>query len=136
MLLIGCAAKLDTAPTVEPSIGFLARIFGDYAAANGKGPASEAEFKQHLESLGKERLEAMGLADLEKALVSPRDQQPYLVNYAWQPPPPMEPTKAAYVIAEKTGKDGKKLVGFATGTVKEMLDSEFTAHQQNTAPGK
>lgn len=130
-------------PTPETTITTLGRLYGEYAARHdGVGPADAAAFRSFLESLPESQRKGMGVEDVEAALVSPRDGQPYVILGCINPREPGDgPPQAAggqpgkpqqsglqgqtVVIHEQTGQDGKRLVATGFGTSAELDAAAF-----------
>ena len=144
----GCGSDSDelSSPTAIRMKG-LANLFMDSAVSgNGKGPASEQEFKKHLLRLpvhvlvpnGFDSPDITGLTAAEaqvaikkavdkwinEVFVSQRDQEPFVIRYGVKITQ-ISGTSAAVVIQEKTGKNGKRLVAYANGKVELVDEAQF-----------
>jgi hypothetical protein len=122
----GCGSNDLASPTAGRLRG-LANMYLDYAASkNGKGPASEQEFKQHLRNQPGFVLEMNGLDPkaLDTMFVSERDQQPLVIRYGTNISQ-ISGTSAPLVAHEQTGKNGKRLVAYANGNVELVDDTQF-----------
>jgi hypothetical protein len=119
--LVGCgrsAAKPEPSPRNLQQIQVLYTI---YLQSNKlTGPANEDEFKRFVRSQGaaEARRQEIDLGDLDQLFISPRDGQPYVVNYGLH----FEPQKAnqQVVVYETRGRDGLRAVAFATGWSEEV----------------
>jgi hypothetical protein len=126
--LAGCGAPTEV-PQEEPVVHLkaLAVFYGRYVASHrGQSPPSEAEFKKYVQSLSKTELEALGVTDVESLFVSPRDGQPYHVQYNIPLPPP-GPDGAPVVAYEQTGEGGERYVATSLGDVQLMDEAKFQA---------
>ena len=66
-------------------------------------------------------LDVLKVENPDELFISERDNQPYVIGYG-----PKADGKPREVIAyEKTGVDGKRMVGYATGIVVELDDEHF-----------
>src|SRR5437899_6185302 len=77
--LSGCGSK-EIKPLHEEQIHIMkiASLWGSYRKAHGdKTPANTKEFTDWAKKLKADELSKMGISDLNEALVSPRDGQPY-----------------------------------------------------------
>jgi hypothetical protein len=118
----GCGSNELESPTAI-RLGKLAGFYLDCAVAkNGKGPANEKALKGHIRSIPGFSLQASGVdpAAIDSLFVSDRDQEPFVVLYGLTIAQ-VSGTKAPLVAHEKTGKNGKRLVGFANAKV-ELVD--------------
>jgi hypothetical protein len=119
VLLAGCgrgSRKADL-PVEEKHILKLAALYSDYRAKNGRPPTTIEELKGFAKGLSQQDLAQRGIDDVDKAFISPRDNQPYKV-VGPQPrrsgpgaPPPMP----MVVIYETTGVNGKRMVASGMG---------------------
>ncbi len=122
-LLAGCRAKQTPQPADKTHIQNLARAY-QMCSVRGEGPADEAAFKAAIQKLPAAQAEKLGLANVESAFTSPRDNKPYHVVYGvgqgtkGGPGPPV-------IIHEQDGKDGKRHVAFVTTQVEEVDDARF-----------
>jgi hypothetical protein len=87
---------------------------------NGVGPRDANEFKRFIRTEGAaeaNRLE-VNLTALDSLFVSPRDGQPYTINYGLRQ---VDSTRQPLVIvAEKVGHNSKRMVGFVGGWIEEV----------------
>jgi len=105
----------------------IAIFYGDFLNQHqGKPPASEAEFKAFLkEAKNADRLkESFKITDIDKLLISPRDNQPYVIAYGTMSSS-QGPGGAPVVVYEKEGLKGKRFVASALGGVVEVDEAEF-----------
>ena len=75
------------------------------------------ELKAWAKKLPKEKLDAMGIDNVDEAVVSPRDQQPYVLVRGGP--------QMMIQAHEKIGAGGKRYVLYSTGSVFEMGDDAF-----------
>jgi hypothetical protein len=113
----------------------LGSLYNDYALKQGRPPTQAADLQAWAKKLRKTDLEKMGIEDLEKAFVSPRDKQPYVIR-----PAGMRGRKGsggqpegAVMVHERTGADGKRFVLLVRGNVVEMGEEQFR-HMTSPAP--
>jgi hypothetical protein len=122
----GCGSDELNSPTAAKLRG-LGNLYLEAAVIkNGKGPASEQEFKKHLRSLPDFIITENGLdpTAIDASLVSERDQEPIVIRYGLMIKQ-ISAKSAPLVAHEKTGKKGKRLVGFANGTVELVDEARF-----------
>ena len=87
----------------------------------GRGPATEAEFKEFIGQFDKEKLQMMGVnpGDLGGLFTSERDGKPFKVRYGVGG----GRGAVAPVAFEQDGKDGKRQVAFTGNTKVEDVDA-------------
>jgi hypothetical protein len=120
--LVGCSGEGPRErPEGEAPLKQFAVLYGHYLSNHrGKPPKDAAQLKAFAKTVDVRKL---GVDDLEKAFVSPRDGQPYvLVAQTAGVPDPTRPSVIAY---EQTGKDGRRFVAFATTAVEEVDETRF-----------
>lgn len=120
VLLIGLAVQTGCQQTQKPveeaRPSQLAIFYGRFIRENkGKSPANEKELKEFIRK-------ADSNVNVDDIFVSPRDREPYVVQYK-SGSNMLGPD--AITVHEKTGVDGKRMVGFATGQVRIVDDAEF-----------
>ncbi len=98
-----------------------ARLWNGFKSEHGgKGPANTDELKNWVSKLKPEKRTQYGVQDVDKALVSPRDGEPYVV---------LRPTgnQMGYgtVLLEKIGVGGKHLSASNMGSVATLSEEEF-----------
>jgi hypothetical protein len=126
-LAVGCGSHADQKlPDGTTHIMKVSTLYAAYRRANNnKAPASADELKAWAGKLPKQQLEQMGIDDLDKALISPRDNEPY------QLAPPMTKGPAArmgiqgVVAYEKVGVNGKRLMVSGMGSATEVTDEQL-----------
>lgn len=119
--LAGCGAKpekLEPRPPQLQQIQVLYRIY--VQRHNGVGPRNREEFKQFIQAQGKTEAKRLDvdLAQLDRLFVSPRDGQPYSINYGLRLMD--EVHKRQIIISEMLGRDGKREIGFLNGWIEEV----------------
>lgn len=105
----------------------LVKFYGDFVNQHaGRPPGGEAEFKVFLkESKNAERLKVeFKITDIDKLLISPRDNKPYVIFYGAMSKSP-GPGGAPVVAYEKEGSGGKRFVASALGAVEGVGDAAF-----------
>jgi len=123
--LAGCGRDQtahDVAAMNTSNVQRLANLYSAFQAyKGGRGPATEAEFKDFIAHYDAEKLKMMGVKadDLNGLFTSERDGKPFKVRYKVGG----GRGASAPVVFEQDGKDGKRQVGF-TGTAKvEEVDA-------------
>ena len=118
LALPGCGSDELDSPTAK-KLKSLSSLYLEFVAGrNGEGPKDEKHFKMFMAAVPEQSLSAMRLqrGDLEGLFTSERDGQPFEIVYGLRITR-INGEEAPVVAHEKTGKDGKKLVGFANGKV-------------------
>ena len=130
VLVVGCGeGPPPAASTAESSISALARLYGEYASRHQDvGPPDEAAFRGFIASLPEEQRRALGLSDLDQALISPRDGQPFEIRYGLSPRQMLDGRglrNQAIVIHERQGVAGRRWIATGTGITVEVSEEEF-----------
>jgi hypothetical protein len=123
--LVGCTqgpTKTDLPPE-EKHILKIASLYSDFRGRNGRPPSTMDELKSFARKMRPEDLRNRGIDDLEKAFVSPRDNQPYKLAPP-QPPKRGGPPFPMVIVYEQTGVDGKRMVASGMGGGAFELDEE------------
>jgi hypothetical protein len=110
-----------------PHIKQFATLYEKYKQKHGKPPNSTDELKEWVKKLPKSETESLGVEDVDKACISPRDQQPYVIVSAKGAGRGGKGKLAVQVLVhERTGVNGKRLVLMPRGyTVMEMDEARF-----------
>ena len=121
LLSAGCgpSAKPKPMTPAEQNLSKFFRLYTAYRSSlKGRPNADVEELKKWAQQQPKEKLAEMGIEDLDKVFISPRDNEPYvLVNL----PMGMGPMAAH----EKTGSGGSRLVANTSGEVFEANAKRF-----------
>ena len=114
ILPIGCQQTQKPVEEARPSQ--LAIFYGRFISAHqGQSPANEKELKDFISKLDAN-------VNVDEIFVSPRDNEPYVVRYKLGT---AMPGAEMVTVHEKTGVNGKKMIGLATGQVRIVDDDEF-----------
>jgi hypothetical protein len=119
----GCGGSDELNSPTAVKLKAIGKLYLDFvASSSGKGPASEKEFKRHLRGLPDHVLSGNGMDPkaIDEAFVSGRDKEPFVIRYGIVIKQ-ISGKSMPLVAHEKTGKDGKRLVGFANGNV-DLVD--------------
>jgi len=125
----GCGGSDELNSPTANKLKAIGKLYLDFVATrSGTGPASEQEFKKHLRGLPEHVLNSNGMDPkaIDDAFVSGRDQQPFVILYGIKVTQ-VSGTSAPLVAHEKTGKDGRRLVGYANGKVELLDDTRLQA---------
>jgi hypothetical protein len=122
--LAGCAGDPTAKEVAAMNKSNIQRVANMYTAFQtykaGRGPKSEAEFKDFIAHFDAAKLQMMGInpADLGGLFTSERDGKPLKVRYG------VGGGRGSVdaVVFEQDGLAGKKLVGFTAGKVDEVDD--------------
>jgi hypothetical protein len=120
--VIGCSGENTNKQVAEMNKSNGQRLSNLYAAyqnvKGGKGPKSEAEFKEFIKAYGAERLKPMGvdLANLDQLFTSENDGKTFKIRYN------VGGGRGSVdaVIFEQDGKEGLKQVTFTGGKVESV----------------
>jgi hypothetical protein len=126
--LPGCGSSELDSPTAK-KLGALGNFYLEHVVAkSGKGPENEQEFKKHIRATPDHVLSVSGIdrGSIDALFSSERDQEPFVVVYG-QTITKVGGNSAPVVAHEKTGKNGKRLVGFANGKVELLDESRLNA---------
>jgi hypothetical protein len=131
LLAAGCSGqKIKEKPLTPEELNLqkFGRLCREYRARQGKAPADAEQLKSWAKQQKQDAISKMGIDDLEKVLVSPRDNQPYVLVRL--------PMGQGPVMAhEKTGVGGKRLVLSSGGSVYELGEEEFQKTVLQSTPG-
>lgn len=121
MWQIGCGASSTVTEISAEEANFknLALLYGQCQGRLRRPPANLDEFKKFLEQVKADPGASIKVNDIEKFLISPRDNEPYVILWNVQARTGM-PDVIAY---EKTGADGTRMVAFGAGYI-EYADEE------------
>jgi len=127
-VLAGCGDKgRPNQAEEESALKPIAKFYGEYIIQHQrKPPPNEAEFKAYLKDPKiTERLkEEFKIDDVDKMLVSPRDDKPFVIIYG-SLSKNSGPGGAPVVGYEQAGVGGKRFVASTLGAVVEVDDAEF-----------
>jgi len=121
MFIGGSRAPRDL-PSEDQHIMKVAALWQSYKSTVGHPPASMEELKGWAKQNAKSKLSTSGIDDLDKAFISPRDNQPYGLNKTSNQ---MMGGMNKVLIYEKTGVEGKRLTASTLGSVAALDDTEF-----------
>lgn len=129
-VLVGCQTsssdKLDDTATRLQKLHTLLSVYlvegkpvqGE--RTNETGRPNEEGLKAFVATLAPHRKETFGITDTQEIFVSPRDGQPFVINYD------MPSSGHVLAIWEQTGTDGKRYVVYADGNVEEVDEETFS----------
>lgn len=99
------------------------KAYVGYMRSHGfQPPPSEAEFKTILAGLGEPALKRAGVGSVDALLVSPRDSQPFVIEYGNNARKLLD---RGIVAHEQTGTSGHRLVGYDLGYVADVDQQTF-----------
>jgi hypothetical protein len=125
--LSGCNRDRTAEAVAAMNTSNVQRLANLYAAhqnyKNGRGPASEAEFREFIRTYDPNKLQMMGVNpnELDQLFISEVDGKPLKVRYNVGGG---RGSKDA-VVFEQEGKDGRKRVGYTGGDVQEVDDATY-----------
>lgn len=125
--LVGCSSHQANLEQEQSNLKPLATLYGRFIGQHrGQPPASEAQFKEFINSGGKDLLSTFQVSSVDELFVSSRDGKPYVVLYgaaaAKGPPGPAGSPVVAY---EQEGVGGKRFVASSMGAVEEVDEARF-----------
>ncbi len=135
-LFAGCKPKVTKADLAseEKHILKVASLYSSFRSKNARPPNNLDELKSYARGLKKDDLANRGIDDLDRAFISPRDNQPYKVvgtaaaKSVGKGGPPM-PVVAIY---ESQGVDGKRMTASGMGGgASEMTDEQIRQYVAN-----
>jgi hypothetical protein len=117
----GCTSKSAPPPEGQVAIEDVVKWYQMYREFNGKkAPPNEKAFVDFIALKLKDR--GTSMEEIQKLLISPRDNEKWVVLYG--KPAPANPERSV-AVHEKVGYDGKKLVAFEFGYSQEVDDAEL-----------
>lgn len=125
---VGCGSKLSPAEQKiadrnKTNMNRLCNMYTLYQSKHGwQGPADEAALKKFIKEQEPVVLKRMGIEDVDAIFVSEVDEQPFEIKWAVAG---SQRGDAVPIVFEKTGKDGKRRVGFTRPPIKEVDDAEY-----------
>ena len=129
VLLTGCSGSrgLPNKAQEESPLKPVAMYYGEYIKQHrGQPPASEVEFKAFLKDpkIADRLKEEFQITDIDKMLVSPRDNKPFFIYYG-AASKNSGPGGAPVVGYEQEGVGGKRIVASALPAMAEVDEAEF-----------
>lgn len=122
--VVGCSS--GASDTSEPDVSRIKQLTALYASYLNRNadrpPANEGELKQYIAERGDPVLKLAGVSTVDELFVSPRDNEPHVVLYGNEA---AKLIRRGVVTHEKTGVNGRRLVGHRMGFVDELDDAEF-----------
>jgi hypothetical protein len=117
---VGCGRGKSTSANAaqQSHVRLLTAYYSSAVSKLGHAPRDEQEFKSAI-NLPPASMEKFNIKSLDELFVSERDGQPLVVAYGASRP------ASDIVVYEKTGVDGKRLVGRQLGMVEEVDDATF-----------
>lgn len=130
----------ELTPT-EKNLKAIASLYNQHQQRTGRPPQSLDELKAAARSLSADERKRMGIEDIEKTFVSPRDKQPFVL---------VVPPKTGFggpgymmvplIVYEKNGEGGMHYVVTPNGSIEEIsseaLDTKLTAIRMAEKYGK
>jgi hypothetical protein len=107
-------------------VSYYSRYVGRH---QGHLPPNEASLKSFIRSEGKGALSKDGATDIDALFSSERDGKPLVITYG-SSSPNREFTPELIVAQEQIGVEGKRLVAFPSGAVRELDQATIGAMEQ------
>jgi hypothetical protein len=136
--LVGCSGPRggnDTSETAQRLKQLRLHYVNYMAQHQGRPPANEKEFQDYVSKLPPAQQGAGPAGNATAVLISPRDNQPFVVNWGFNPQAPIRPRSGPppatqggsppkllepVLAYERTGQDGKRYVLYASGRIEEV----------------
>jgi hypothetical protein len=117
----------STGDDVKDRMTQIQRLYQAYVNTNQRPPANEEELKKFAKGLSEEDREGyMLIEDIESCFTSPRDNQPFVIQYGMNLSPGGEPKAIAW---EAKGEGGSRIVALSTGYVEEYDEETFQQYK-------
>jgi hypothetical protein len=112
-------------PPVESYVKELTILYGGYTATNrGLPPKTYEDFKKYVVKSLSAGESPKTPAEIDKLLISPRDNQPY--KFVMQSDK-VAPSTQAPVLYEAVGVDGMRVVAYSLGKIELLNDEQLKA---------
>jgi hypothetical protein len=121
----GCGGQPAGKPASEAKVHILkaATLAMQYRGKNKRYPTSAEELKTWAKALKPEELKQIGIDNLDEALTSPRDKQPY--QFAKPKDPRAQQGMMSVLVYEKVGADGQHLTASSMGSFGRATSDEL-----------
>lgn len=124
-LLPGCGTPPAAGANANNELKQLSGQYMDFFRAQGKTPADEKEFKEFISAnMTDVKRKLLGITDIDKLFVSPRDGKPFVVRYGAKvsngPPTSGGALNGDVVAYEAVGSGGFRHVASSLGQLAEM----------------
>lgn len=127
LFALGCQTSPDTKAASNNELKQLGGQYMDFFRARGKTPADEKEFKEFITAnMTDVKRQLLGITDIEKLFISPRDGKPFVVRYELKmssgPPTSGEGTliNGDVIAYESVGSGGFRHVTSSLGQLTEL----------------
>lgn len=122
----GCHRTDELNSSTAKRLRILAAIYGDYAAATGKGPLDTSQLLAHAINLEPFVTEALTLGDeIIGNFHSDRDGEPFVIRFG-VPASELSGGSRTIIAYERFGSDGRRLVTNLNGVVECLDDHIFS----------
>jgi hypothetical protein len=130
----GCETAPETSAASNSELKQLGTQYMDFFRAQNKAPADESELKEFITATMTDvKREILGITDINKLFISPRDGKPFVVRYGLtvsRAPPDGSTTSAVngdIVAYEAEGKGGYRHVITSMGQLTQLSNEELEA---------
>ena len=126
LLASGCGDDALNSPTAQKMSGLANAYLDQFVSSGGKPPANEQALKKHMKGLraSVQYDYKIDPDNIDASFISERDNEPLVVLYG-QPVTTISGNSKQVVAHEKTGKNGKRLVVFASTKVDLVDEAEL-----------
>lgn len=124
LLISGCQSGGGEISPAQTKLAWLGSMYGMYISQNGgQTPKSMDEFRKFIEKKATaERLQRLGVANMDELLTSSRDGKPFvLVTHTKLPPPGSG--QPVIVLYEETGEGGQHAISYLGG-ITDTVDED------------
>lgn len=128
-LALGCGGgTASPEPDAKVRLTKVLRLYQVYVEKNKQGPPNEQALRQFGQKLSaRERDEYLIGDDLDSIFTSPRDKQPYVIQYNLK----LDPGARTRAVAwEATGEAGMRFVALSVGYVEEYDEETFQQYKK------
>jgi hypothetical protein len=133
-LLAGCGPRVTKADLTaeEKHITKVGSLCVTFRSKQARLPKGVQELKDFAKKLKSEELAAHGIEELDRAFISPRDNEPYMLIRPEMAKPRSGGPPAMVLVYEKTGVNGKRMAFGGMGNTFEMDDFMYRQYVLGT----
>jgi hypothetical protein len=114
----GCNLRQTSKKSAPNHVGAVTALYELSKSKLGHAPSDEKEFKKAMQTVSV-KPQNFKVDSFDELLISERDGQPLTVVYG-----PAE-ANSNFIVSERTGVNGKRMVGLRTGIVEEIDEAQY-----------
>ncbi len=114
----GCNLRQNSKKSAPNHVGAVTALYELSKSKLGHAPSDEKEFKKAMQTVSV-KPQNFKVDSFDELLISERDGQPLTVVYG-----PAE-ANSNFIVSERTGVNGKRMVGLRTGIVEEIDEAQY-----------